>query len=215
MREIVGIVGNIKQRTLDLPTEPTVYLPYPQDETNHVLWSMYLYVRSEDPVHLSSSVRAKIRALYPDQPIERMNTMSSVVAGSLAPRTYSMSLMGAFALLALVLAGMGIYGVVSYATEQRTHEFGIRMAVGATRGDVLWSVMQSAAVLASAGIVAGTGLAWMASSSLRQLLFETAPLDPVSFSLSICVLAAVALGASLHPGWPAARLDPRMALNAE
>lgn len=215
MREIVGIVGDIKQHTLDLPTEPVVYLPYLQDETNHVLWSMYLYVRSDDPVHLSDGVRSRIHSLYPNQPIERMNTMANVVANSLASRTYSMSLIGAFALLALVLAGMGIYGVVSYTTEQRTHEFGIRMALGANRSDVLWNVIQSASALAATGTIAGTALALIVSRSLGQLLFQTAPLDPVSFAVSVLMLAAVAFLASLYPAWRAAKLDPRTALNAE
>jgi putative ABC transport system permease protein len=215
MREIVGVVGDIKQRTLDQPTEPAVYLPYLQDETSHVLWSMRLYVRSDDPIHLFSSVRAKVHALYPDQPVERMSTMADVVSGSLATRTYSMSLILAFALLALFLAGMGIYGVVSYVTAQRTHEFGIRMALGANRNHVLWSVVRTAAQLAGIGILCGAGLALMVAGTFKQLLFETAPVDPVSFGLSVLVLAAVALCAALHPAWQAAHLDPRAALNAE
>lgn len=215
MREIVGIVADIKQRTLDQPIEPAVYLPYLQDETNHVLWSMELYVRSDEPSQLFSSVRAKIHALYPNQPIERMRTMADVVSRSLASRTYSMSLIVAFAVLALFLAGMGIYGVVSYVTAQRTHEFGIRMALGANRSHVLWDVIQSAAQLSGVGIICGIALALMTMRTLKQLLFETTPLDFLSFGLSIAVLAAIALCAALHPAWRAAHLDPRTALNEE
>jgi putative ABC transport system permease protein len=215
MREIVGIVSDIKQRTLDQPIEPAVYLPYLQDETKHVLWSMELYVRSDDPSQLFGSVRAKIHTLYPDQPIERMRTMADVVSRSLASRTYSMSLIVAFAVLALFLAGMGIYGVVSYVTAQRTHEFGIRMALGANRNHVLWDVIQSAARLSGVGIICGIVLAIMTMRSMKQLLFQTTPSDFLSFGLSIAVLAAVALCAALHPAWRAAHLDPRSALNEE
>jgi predicted permease len=215
MREIVGIVADIKQRTLDQPIEPAVYLPYLQDETNHVLWSMQLYVRSDDPSHLFGSVRAKIHALYPDQPIERMRTMADVVSRSLASRTYSMSLIVAFAVLALFLAGMGIYGVVSYVTAQRTHEFGVRMALGASRNHVLWDVIQSAARLSGVGITCGIALALMTTRALKQLLFQTTPSDFLSFGLSVAVLAAVALCAALKPAWRAAHLDPRTALNEE
>ncbi|HEY1938842.1 MAG TPA: ABC transporter permease [Candidatus Angelobacter sp.] len=215
MREIVGIVHDIKQRTLDQPTEPVVYLPYLQDETDHVLWSMNLYLRSDDPIHLSNSVRTKIHALYPNQPIVRMSTMADVVARSLASRTYSMSLIAAFAVLAVLLAGMGIYGVMSYVTAQRTHEFGIRMALGANRSDVLWNVIHSAALLAGIGIACGITLSFTVGATLKQLLFETTPFDPMSFGFSVIVLAVVALFAALHPAWRAARLDPRTALNAE
>jgi putative ABC transport system permease protein len=215
MREIVGVVADIRQRTLDQPIEPAVYLPYLQDETNHVLWSMELYVRSDEPSQLFGSVRAKIHALYPNQPIERMRTMADVVSRSLASRTYSMSLIVAFAVLALFLAGMGIYGIVSYVTAQRTHEFGVRMALGANRHHVLWDVIQSAARLSGVGIVCGIALALITMRTLKQLLFQTTPLDFLSFGLSIAVLAAIALCAALHPAWRAAHLDPRTALNEE
>jgi putative ABC transport system permease protein len=214
-REIVGIIGNIRQRKLDQPIEPAVYLPYLQDETNHVLWSMHLYVRSDHPDKLSSSVRAKVRSLYPNQPLESLRTLADLLSDSMAPRTYSMSLIVAFALLALLLSGMGIYGVVSYVTVQRTHEFGIRMALGADRSHVLWDVIQSAEILAGIGILCGTGLALVITGAFKQLLFETTPFDPLSFVGSVLVLCIVALAATLQPAWRAAQLDPRSALNVE
>jgi len=116
------MVSNLRQRGLDLSSEPAVYVPYLQDETHHVLASMNLFVRSmsDDPGLLANSVRGKIQSVYPNQPVERMMVIHDVVSHSLAPRTYSVGLMTAFAGLALLLCALGIYGVVSYVTLQFT-----------------------------------------------------------------------------------------------
>lgn len=215
MRAIVGIVANVRQRALDLPSEPAIYMPYEQDETHHVLASMNLFVRSagDDPGLLASSVRAKIQSMYPNQPVERIAVMRDVVSHSLTLRTYSVSLMTAFAVLALLLCALGVYGVVSYVTLQRTREFGIRMALGASRRDVLRNVLQQGGSLVAVGVALGTGLSLLVTRALSQLLFETAPFDPAIFACAVLLLGIMGILACLVPAVRASQLDPRVALN--
>jgi len=216
-REIVGIVSNVRQRALDLPSEPAIYMPYTQDDTNHVLASMNLFVRStgRDPGLLANSVRSKIQSMYPNQPVERITVMRDVVSHMLSQRTYSAGLMTAFAVLALLLCALGIYGVVSYVTLQRTREFGIRMALGATRQDVLRNVLSQGGSLIAVGTIIGVGLSLLATRALSQFLFQTTPLDPAIFASAVLLLGLIGLLACLLPGVRAAQLDPRVALNAE
>jgi ABC-type antimicrobial peptide transport system permease subunit len=178
---------------------------------------MNLFVRSSgrDPGLMANSLRTKIQSMYPDQPVERISVMSDVVSRSLTQRTYSVSLMTAFAVLALLLCALGIYGVVSYVTLQRTREFGIRMALGATRQDVLRNVLHQGGSLVVAGAAIGLGLSLLATRGLSQLLFETAPFDPAIFGFSMLLLAFIGILACLLPGVRAAQLDPRAALNTE
>jgi predicted permease len=216
-REIVGIVANVRQRALDLPSEAAIYMPYIQDDTNHVLASMNLFVRSAggDPALLANSVRGKIQSLYPNQPVERITVMREVVSRTLAQRTYSVSLMTAFAGLALLLSGLGIYGVVSYVTLQRTREFGIRMAIGASRQDVLRLVLRQGGSLVAVGVALGVGLSLLSTRALLQLLFETTPLDPGIFISAVFLLAAIGVLACLLPAIRASQIEPRVALNSE
>jgi predicted permease len=216
-REIVGVVANVRQRALDLPSEPAIYMPYTQDDTNHVLASMNLFVRSAggDPRLLANSLRVKIQSLYPNQPVERITVMREVVSRTLAQRTYSVGLMTAFASLALFLCGLGIYGVVSYVTFERTREFGIRMALGASRQDVLRNVLHQGGSLVAVGVALGVGISLLATRVLSQLLFETTPLDPGTFVSAAFLLGAVGVLACLLPGIRASQLDPRVALNTE
>jgi ABC-type antimicrobial peptide transport system permease subunit len=141
--------------------------------------------------------------------------MRDVVSQSLARRTYSVELMSSFAGLALLLCALGIYGVVSYVTLQRTREFGIRMALGASRQDVLRNVLQTGGSLVVAGVAIGFCISLLASRGLTQLLFETRPFDPVIFISSVLLLGAIGLFACLIPGLRAAQADPRIALNSE
>jgi putative ABC transport system permease protein len=217
MREIVGVVSNLRQRAVDLPPGPAVYLPYTQDETYHVLNSMNLYVRSagNDPGALGRSIRTRIQSLYPNQPVERIQVMRQVIAQSLARQTYAVLSMAVFAALALLLCGLGIYGVVSYAMQQRTREFGIRMALGAQRANVLGDVLKAGGVLVMIGLIVGSALSLLATRELSQLLFETGAADPLVYGLTAFVLAATGLSACLLPAIRASRLDPRTALNSQ
>lgn len=216
-REIVGIVSDVRQRALDLPTEPAIYMPYTQDDTYHVLASMNLFVRSagDNPLLLADSVRGKIQSMYSTVPVERIAVVREVVSRTLSQRTYNVSLMTSFALLALLLCALGIYGVVSYVTLQRTREFGIRMALGATREDVLRNVLQQGGSLVVIGSGLGLLLSFAAARGLSQLLFETRPFEPTIFLFAVLLLGMIGLLACLLPGVRAAQLDPHVALNTE
>ena len=216
MREVVGVVGAIKQGGLDSATKPAVYMPYLQDETSHDMATMSLFVRSS--VHapaLAASVRARIHAVRPNQPVEDLEPMTDLLAQSLATRRYSLSLLGAFAGLAVLLSALGIYGVVSYTTQHRTREFGVRIALGATRGSVMSHVFRQGLALTATGAVLGAGGALWATQTLSHILFEVSPLDPVSFVCAVALLVFISTFACLLPAWRASRLDPMQALRME
>src|SRR6185437_5811248 len=161
-----------------------------------------------DPAQLAGSIRTKIQAMYPDQPVEYIAPMRAVVSKTLAQRTYSVGLMTAFATLALLLCSLGIYGVVSYVSLQRTREFGIRMALGASREDILRNVLQTGGLLVLAGTLIGFCLSLLATRGLAQLLFETRPFDPLIFVSSVFLLGLIGLFVCLVPAVRAAQVDP-------
>jgi putative ABC transport system permease protein len=216
MREIVGVVGSIKHGPLDAPTAPAVYMPYLQDETNHDMASMSLFVRADgNPLVLGDSLRTRIHAIRPDQPVQNIRTMQDLMADSLAPRRYTLLLVGAFASLGLLLVAMGIYGVVSYITAQRIREFGIRIALGATRGRVVSGVLRQGLLLTGIGCIFGAGAALFITSAFSKLLFEVGPIDGFSFTGAVGVLALISICACLLPAWRACHVDPMVALKSE
>jgi predicted permease len=216
MREVVGVVGAIKQGALDSVTEPAVYMPYLQDETSHDMATMSLFVRSSvNASPLADSIRDRIHAVRPNQPVEDIQPLTDLMAQSLAPRRYSLSLLGAFAGLAVLLSALGIYGVVSYSTQQRTREFGVRIALGATRGSVMSHVFRQGLALTAAGAVIGAAGALWATQTLSRILFQVSPLDPISFVCAVAVLVFISIFACLLPAWRASRLDPIQALRTE
>jgi putative ABC transport system permease protein len=216
LREIVGVVGSIRHDSLDAPAAPAVYLPYLQDETNHDLATMSLFLRAEGNVMaLADSVRNRIHAVAPDQPVQNIQNVADLVSQSVATRRYTMILVGAFAAVGLLLAAVGVYGVISYATSQRSREFGIRIALGATRGRVMSHVLHGSVVLTTVGTMAGVLGAFLLTRSLASLLFEVSPLDLLSFSAGVALLALISLGASLLPALRASRVDPIVAMQSE
>jgi putative ABC transport system permease protein len=207
--EIIGIVGDIKFQDLTAAARPTTYWPHPQ----LAYGTMTLTVRTAgDPLALAPAVERTVRSLDKDQPVADVRTMNQWVAKSLAQARFGSTLMALFAGLALLLAAIGIYGVMSYAVSQRTAEIGIRLAIGADRRDIMRLILGNGARLAGLGLAAGILLALALSRTLTSLLYETTGTDPATFAAVVGVLAAVALAASYIPARRAARIPPVDAL---
>jgi putative ABC transport system permease protein len=216
--EIVGVVGHVKHFGIDgeVPVDPQAYFPFSQTSAEampFIARGLNVLVRAKsDPLGLAPAVRDQVRALDPDQPVFNARTMEQIVDASLAGRRFAMSLLGVFAGLALLLAAVGIYGVMSYSTAQRTHEVGIRMALGARGRDVLWMVLRQGVVLAAIGVVAGIGVALALARLMGSLLYGVSASDPATFAAVAALLAAVAVLACLVPALRATRVDPMRAL---
>ncbi len=207
---IVGIVRSIRHRGLDIDPAPEYYLPLAQQAQS----DMILAVRgAQDPRNLASAIRREIQSIDPDQPIANVRTLENVTADSVAPRRMSMVLLGAFAGIALLLASVGIYGVISYLVVQRTHEIGVRMALGAQRGDVVRLVVGHAAKLVGIGTVIGLVLAFFSTRTLSAFLYSVGAFDVMTFVVVTAALAGVALIASYVPALRATRADPMIALS--
>jgi putative ABC transport system permease protein len=210
--EVVGVVGDIKMATLDAETRPAVYIPHPQ----LAVGLMTFVVRTQmEPMSLVSSVTGAVRAIDPELPVADIAPMEEVVDVTLArPRTVSV-LLSAFALIALVLAGVGVYGVMAYSVSQRTQEIGVRMALGATTQSVFRLVLGQALRLVAIGVAAGLVAAALFAQLLETLLYDTEPLDPWTFAVTALVLIAVATFASYLPARRGMRIAPMEALRAE
>jgi putative ABC transport system permease protein len=211
-REIVGIVSDVKQYGLDRPTTAQTYEPYLQTPFS----SMTLIVRTEgNPASLSAAIRSQVLAVDKDQPVSRIRLLDQVVSDSVAKQRFSMTLLGVFAVLALILAAVGLYGVMSYAVTQRTHEIGIRMALGASARDVLKLVIGQGMMLALIGIGIGLVASFGLTRLMASLLFGVSATDPVTFAVISVVLTGVALGACFVPARRALKVDPMVALRYE
>jgi len=212
-REIVGVVGDTKV-ALENEARPQMYVPYAQDAT----WgSLTFAVRtnSSDPASLAPAVRNAIKSLDKTLPVYNVKTMDVVLGDSVALRRASMLLFSTFATVALLLAMIGIYGVTAYYVTQRTHEIGIRMALGAQLRDVLKLVLRRGVVLALIGVVAGLGGALALTRLISSLLFGVTPIDLVTFASVSLALMAVAVLASYIPARRATKVDPLVALRYE
>jgi putative ABC transport system permease protein len=210
--EIIGVVGNTHAVDLATAAKPLSYWPHPQ-----LAYSlMTLTIRTAgDPLSLVQPIEAQVHALDKDQPVSEVRTMEQWVAKSLAQIRFSSSLLMAFAGLALLLAAVGIYGVMSYAVSQRTSEIGVRLAVGAEGKDILQMIVWNGARLATIGLTIGLILAVALSRVLSSLLFQTAAADPLTFATVVAVLGGFALVASYLPARRASRVDPLTALRAQ
>ncbi|HJQ25168.1 MAG TPA: ABC transporter permease [Blastocatellia bacterium] len=211
-REIVGIVGDVKQYGLDGNTPPETYEPYLQQPMSF----MSLVVRSNsDPTGLSAAIRGEVLSIDKEQPVSSIHPLTELVASSMAQQRFAMLLLSVFAAVAMLLALVGIYGVMSYSVTQRVHEIGIRMALGASSGDVLRLVVGHGLRLTLLGIVAGVGAAYGLTRLMSTLLFAVSATDLTTFILFSAALAVVALAACLVPARRATRVDPMIALRYE
>jgi len=210
--EIVGVVGSIRLNDLETSPAPTMYVPFTQDSFS----SAWVVSRTNgDPAALWTSIRQAVQAIDRSLPAFAMTPLADVVSDSLAQRRFSMLLLGLFAFIALFLAAVGLYGVVAYTVSQRTQEIGLRMAIGAQRGDVLRLVVGGGMKLAIAGVAIGIACALALAHLVATMLYEVTPFDPASYSATALVLLAVAALACYVPARRAMRVDPIVALRQE
>jgi putative ABC transport system permease protein len=210
--EVVGVVGDIKAEGLDEPNPPQIYMPLRQWP---VSFMTVVLKTSVPPTSLTEAARAQVAAIDPNLPLSNIGTLDAIVAKSISQQRFYMTLLSVFAAVALVLAAIGIFGVLSYAVSQRTREIGIRMALGAQERTVIGLVVRQAMALVAAGVVAGTLLALYLSQTMTKMLFSVRPTDPATFVSVAAVLAGVALLASYLPARRATRVDPIVALRSE
>jgi putative ABC transport system permease protein len=211
-RTVVGVVRDVKQAGLDAPQTMQIYLPHAQYRNGYLT----LVVRTKsDPMSLAAEVRRQVMQVDPEQAVSNIATMDQVLSDSIVSRRFSATLLGILAGLGLLLAAIGVYGVISYGVSQRTREIGIRIALGAKRKDVLSLVVAQGMKLLLLGVGAGIVSALLLTPALSSLLFGVSPSDPVTFAGSAIFLAAVALFACYIPARRAAKVDPMVALRSE
>jgi putative ABC transport system permease protein len=210
MREIVGVVGDTKASSLTGESGAQIYVPHAQDPQ----WNfMAMVIRTAgDPAGFATTLRREVQALDKDQPIYNLRTMDEVVMNSLGTRRVSMQLFAVFACAALLLAALGIYGVMAYSVTQRTQEIGLRMALGAQKSDVLGLVIRQGMTLTVIGVVVGLAGAFALTRVIGNLLYGVTATDPATFVAIPLLLLLVALLACYLPARRAARLDPTRAL---
>jgi len=210
--EIIGIVGDNKHKGLDTEVEPMAFWPHAE----LVYPSMTITMRTRgDSTSVATAARNVIRQLDRDQPIGQVTTMDVLMAKSFARARFNSTLLAIFSIVALVMAAVGIYGVMSYSVVQRTHEIGVRMALGAQRADVLRLMLKQGLLLAVVGVAVGVAAAFGLTRIISTLLFEVGATDKVTFAAVSLGLFAVTLFASYIPAWRATRVDPLVALRYE
>ncbi len=213
---IVGVVDDVRQQGLTENLEPAIYQPYLQVTRTFFLGHMTFAVRTaSNPQSMAPAVRGVLRILDKNQPVESISTMEDIVSGTTTEPRFQSRLLAVFAMLALVLAGIGVYGVLAYSVSERAHEIGIRIALGAGTGNVIGMVLRNSLMLAAAGVSLGTAGALVVTRVLGRFLFEVKPTDPATFAVVALLLAAIALLAGCIPARRATRVDPVVTLRFE
>jgi putative ABC transport system permease protein len=211
--EVVGVVGDVRDRHLDKEADSEYYVPYRQVPVDEM--SFVVRAQSGDTSALAQPLRSVVQGLDKDLPLYQVRTMESRVADSVARQRFSMTLLVAFAGLTLALAAVGIFSVMSFLVAQRTHEIGVRVALGAQGRDILRMVVRYGMTLALVGIAAGLAGAFALTRLMSGLLYGVSPTDPVTFAAIALLLALVALAACLVPARRATKVDPMVALRYE
>lgn len=218
-RTVVGVVGDVRVRGLERPSEPQVYLPYQQVPDGSLIgyFPKDLVVRTaaQGAGPLLPRIREIIRSADPEQPISNVRMLSEIVGEETAPRRTQLHLLGAFAAIALLIAGLGIHGLLTFTVSKRTQELGVRRALGAQGGHIIGLVLREGLVLALIGIAIGVAVAYAAARGMGALLFGIRPEDPLTMALATALCLATAVVGCVRPALHAARVDPLSALREE
>lgn len=211
-REVVGVVAHSRHTDLQTIGREQVYMPYAQASQG----SMFLAIKTDgDPLALAGTVRAEVWALDSDQPVDDVATMASRVDEAMGPATFNLMMLSVFAFVALALAAIGVYGVVSYSVTQRNHEIGVRMALGAARGDVSSMILRQSLTPVSAGLLFGLIAAFGLTRFIASLLYNVSPNDPPTYASVAVVLTITSVIACYVPALRATRVDPGSVLHEE
>ena len=212
--EILGEVGDTVSDTTK-PIQPTMYFPILSGIPDRTSEATIVAYTSADPLTMSMPIQRQISALEPELPVYNALTMDQILGKTSASQGFAANLVLAFAALSLLLAAVGLYGVLSYLTTQRTPDIGLRIAVGAQRSQILRLVLFEGMRPALIGLIFGVAASALATQLLRSMLYGTQPLDPAAFAGAAAMLVAVAVLACLIPAWRASRIDPIQALRTE
>jgi predicted permease len=212
-REVVGVVADVRHAGLDEPAGLEYYVPY--DQAPAIRVTLVARTSSNDPASIMPALRGLIREMDKDLPLWNVRTMNSLLSESVARRRFNMTLLGIFALVALALASLGIYGVMSYSVTQRTHEIGIRMALGAQPRDILRMIVRQGMLLAIVGVALGLVASYWLMQTMTQILYGVSATDPLTFAAISLLLMLVAFTANYIPARRATKVDPMIALRYE
>jgi putative ABC transport system permease protein len=214
---VVGVVANVRQIGLAAPVEPEVYFPADQVGVNiPFMWPQHLVVRTTgDPLALAPAIRRAVSDVDPDEPVSNIRSMEQLFASDVLDRNTQMTLVAVFAALALVMASVGLYGVLSYTVTRRLPEIGVRMALGAQRATVVAEIVRGALLLAAVGVVLGTAGAFAATRLLTSSLFSVSRTDPMTFAVTGALVLVMSLAASAVPAFRGAGVDPSLTLRAD
>jgi predicted permease len=218
-RTVVGVVGDVRVRGLERPSEPQLYLPYQQVPDGAIIGYIPkdLVVRTEpvDSDLLLPRIREIIKSVDAEQPISNVRMMSEILAEETAPRVTQLWLLGALSGVALLIAGLGIHGLLTFTVSKRSQELGVRRALGAQAGKIIGLVLREGLALALSGIAIGVAVAWAAARGISALLFGVRPEDPLTIAVATALCLATAMAGCLRPAMRAARVDPLSALRME
>jgi putative ABC transport system permease protein len=217
-REVVGIAGDIRVRGLEQRSEPQVYLPRAQVDSGSIIYytPKDLVVRSSSPAAvLLPEIRRIVRAADPSQPISDVRTMTEIVANETAPRVGQLRVLAMLAAIALLLAAVGIHGLLSFTVSRRTQEIGVRVALGAESRQIMTMVIREGLLLSLAGVIPGLAIAYAAGRGMEAILAGVRPTDPLALTVAIGATCVTALVGCARPAWRASRVDPTEALRAE